>query len=373
MRRRPLSAPRPVFPAPEIRVDGSLADEAPAGGSVAARRGWLGRRAGRSSRDRDPLPRETLADPDVATPRVRRLFDPVRGWFRRLERKASCVISRRLFPWFPGIRLPYAVQLDRRLTVSEAEVRLPGLPAAFDGASVLLITDIHAGPFLSPACLTRTFRRLGGLAPDLILIGGDLATTRVGELIPTMNAFASLSAPLGVYGVLGNHDHYTEDPELLVSLVEKAGVRLLQNRAVALERDGGRLVLAGIDDLNSGASDLDAALAEADELRRPTGRSIPDGSKSNGAPVILLSHNPDVFFDAARRGVSLVLAGHTHGGQVRLPGLPVLVRMSRYRLDQGRYCFNGSELIVSRGLGASGLPLRIGCPPEAVRITLRHV
>ena len=115
------------------------------------------------------------------------------------------------------------------------------------------------------------------------------------------------------------------------------------------------MVVAGIDDLLMGRPDLDAALA-----------GVP-----RGVPVLLLSHNPDILFEAAAKGVDLVLAGHTHGGQMRVPGLPVLVRMSRFRLDEGRYRFDSTELVVSRGLGAVGLPLRVACPPEAVLLTLR--
>jgi len=88
-------------------------------------------------------------------------------------------------------------------------------------------------------------------------------------------------------------------------------------------------------------------------------------------PILLLSHNPDILFEASRRGVALVLSGHTHGGQIRIPGLPVLVRQSRYRLDEGRYETEGTELVVSRGLGVSGVPLRFACPPEAVFLRLR--
>jgi hypothetical protein len=87
--------------------------------------------------------------------------------------------------------------------------------------------------------------------------------------------------------------------------------------------------------------------------------------------VVLVSHNPDILFEASAKGVDLVLAGHTHGGQIRIPGLPVLVRMSRYRLDEGRYRHGATELVVSRGLGTVGLPVRIVCPPEAVLLTLR--
>jgi predicted MPP superfamily phosphohydrolase len=302
-----------------------------------------------------PPGREALGEPRGARPRHRRLFDPVRGWFRRLERHANLVLSYRVLPHVPFIDRPYAWQLDHHLTVAEAELPVRGLPEAFRGASLMLITDVHTGPFLSERALQRTFDRLMTLRPDAILLGGDLTTSHLADFESCRRAFASLRAPLGVFAVLGNHDHYTEDPPALEEMIERAGIRPLQNRAVALERAGDELILAGIDDLNAGRPDLDAALADADRLR--------DGDGSR-APVVLLSHNPDIFFEAARRGVSLVLAGHTHGGQIRIPGLPVLVRMSRYHLDQGRYAGDGAELVVTRGLGASGLPLRLGCPPE---------
>ncbi len=193
------------------------------------------------------------------------------------------------------------------------------------------------------------------LEPDLILLAGDFATVRLEEVEPTAPTYKTLAAPLGVYGVLGNHDHYTGQPEALMELLESSGVRFLQNRSVMLERGGGRLLLAGVDDLLCGEAQLESAL-----------QGRPDGAAS-----LLLSHNPDVFPEAVDRDVSLVLAGHTHGGQWRLPGLPVLVRMSRYRLDEGHYRAGNSQLVVSRGLGATGFPFRIGCPPEAVLLTLQ--
>jgi hypothetical protein len=306
-----------------------------------------------------PLGRHRLAAPHAAEPRARRWLDPATGWFRRLERWLSYALSRTVFPRLPGMSAPYAWQLDRALTVSEAEVALRGLPGPFAGLRMLLVTDVHSGPFLAPADLQRTFGRFQPLRPDVVLLGGDLATNTLAEVERCRQALAALRAPLGVFAVLGNHDHYTGDAAGLRRLLEQAGVQVLHNRAVRLVRGGAGILLAGIDDLNAGEPDLDAALAGA----------LPD---REGAPVVLLSHNPDVLFAAARRGVSLVLAGHTHGGQVRLPGLPVLVRMSRYRLDQGRYRFDRTELVVSRGLGVSGLPLRLACPPEVVLVTLRQ-
>jgi len=307
----------------------------------------------------DPrLGHEILPEAHLARPRPRLYFNPVTGWFRRFERAANQFLSHRVFSKVSWIDWPYAAQLDRRLTVSEAEIPIPSLPLPFDGVRVLLITDIHTGPFLRLSGLERTFDRLGSLGADMILLGGDLTTSRVDDFRMAAEAYARLSAPLGVYAVLGNHDHYTEDPALLRSLIEATGIDVLHNRSVVLERAGARLILAGIDDLNAGRPDLDAALAESGE--------------GSADPVVLLSHNPDVLFDASRRGVSLVLSGHTHGGQIRIPGLPVLVRMSRFCLDEGRYFTNGAELVVSRGLGASGFPLRLACSPEVVLVTLRR-
>jgi predicted MPP superfamily phosphohydrolase len=312
----------------------------------------------------DAIDHRPLAGPRPALPRRRRLFHPVTGWFRRFERSVEHLLSRHLYPRLPGLPRFYSALLERHLTLVEGSATLSALPHAFDGTRALLVTDIHVGPFLDPAALGRVFARLQAVRPDIILLGGDFTTARARELLPCLPAFRTLTAPLGVFAVLGNHDHYTREPARVRDLLSGCGITVLDNRALDIERAhsaGGapaRLRLAGIDDLHSGHPDLDAALAGAPEDR----------------PTILLSHNPDIVFAAARRGVALVLSGHTHGGQIRIPGLPVLVRMSRYRLDDGHYVVEGgTQVIVSRGLGVTGLPLRLACPPEAVLITLRGV
>ena len=303
----------------------------------------------------DEAHHEHLGPAATTTFRLRHLFNPARGWFRRTERGINKFLSHHIFPGIPGIALPYSRALERDLTVSEADIGLEHLDPGLTGLKVLLASDMHAGPFLAPDALERTFARLMTLEPDLILLAGDFATIRLEEVEPTLPAYELLDAPLGVFGVLGNHDHYTGRSEELVSILETTGIQFLQNRSVLLEQDGGRILLAGVDDLLCGEALLDEALR----------------GRHSGMPSLLLSHNPDVFPEAVNRDVSLVLAGHTHGGQWRLPGLPVLVRMSRYRLDEGRYQAGGSQLVVSRGLGATGFPIRIGCPPEAVLLTLR--
>ncbi len=308
--------------------------------------------------DPRPVAHRALGEPSRARPVARRHFDPADGWFRRIERETSRLLSRYVFPRVPGVTIPYGAILSRGLTASEVSVEIPGLGPGLAGTRTLFVTDLHAGPFLSARALRDALSRAAAERPDLILLGGDYASTRLAELEPHRETFRSLRAPLGVFAVLGNHDYYTEDGRRVAAYLADCGIRVLLNEAVRIERAGDALVLAGIDDLHCGKPGLDLAIEHGRRLEAE-------------APVVLLSHNPDVFFAAARRGVALVLSGHTHGGQVRLPGLPVLVRQSRYRLDEGRYRWNGSELVVSRGLGASGLPVRLFCPPEVVLLTLR--
>ncbi len=301
----------------------------------------------------DPPPRTPLSERGHAREDARRLFDPRRGWFRRLERRVSHALASRVFPRVQGLSGLYDRQLRSGLVLSETEVELASLPRALDGLRILFVSDIHAGPFVSVKTLVHTFRRLLTTEPDVILVGGDLVNATLEDFVGSREAFAELRAPMGVFAVLGNHDHYSRDADRLRDMIEDVGIRVLHNRSVALERREASLSRVGVDDLLVGRPNLDAALAGAD------------------APVLLLAHNPDVAFEAARRGVALMLSGHTHGGQIRVPGLPVLVRQSRYRLDEGRYRVGPMDLVVSRGLGAAGLPVRLGCPPEAVLIRLR--
>ena len=303
--------------------------------------------------------RRTLDPPKVAVsdhPRPR--FNPKSGWFRRIERGASLFLSREVWSRIPGGSRPYSAILERFLTVAEAEIPIANLPAPFDGARLLFLSDVHAGPFLSRSALARVFARLATLQPDVVIHGGDMATSNVHEIRHHEDAVARLTGPLGTFAVFGNHDHYTRDIEGIGRFFESCGVRILNNDAIAVSRAGAHIALAGIDDWNTGMPDLDLAMVRSDEV-------------APGAPIVLISHNPDASLEAAARGVALTLSGHTHGGQVRIPGRPVLVRMSRFRLDEGRFEHHGVHIVVSRGLGVSGLPLRIACSPEAVLVTLR--
>ncbi len=236
-----------------------------------------------------------------------------------------------------------------RLTVTTHTIELPRLPAAFDGLSIAFLTDFHAGDTASIDFIEHAIARTNALKPDLILLGGDYITKGTRYLPSTREILRELRAPLGVYGVLGNHD-YWDDPDRVRSMLAKAGIADVTNSGRWIMREGSRLRIAGVADLWEGNPNLHAALAgvEQDET------------------AILLAHNPDYAMGLADPRVGLVLSGHTHGGQIRLPKVGALVTNSKYGQHHvsGLIPFESFQLYVSRGLGTVVIPMRLNCPPE---------
>jgi len=247
----------------------------------------------------------------------------------------------------------------RRLVVHEETLVLPGWSAALDGLRVAALSDLHVGnPYMNTARLRQIVARTNALAPDLIVLLGDFVTIRdSGHYIePELIApeLAALHARLGVFAVLGNHEPGRVGLRMRAAL-ERAGIPVLDQRCVLLP---GPLALAGVADVLTRDEDPAEALA---------------GCPDHAAPILLLTHNPDVFPEIDRR-VSLTLAGHTHGGQVRLPLLGPIIVPSRYgrRYAAGHIVENGRHLFVTTGAGSAHLPLRFGVPPEIALLTLRN-
>ena len=185
--------------------------------------------------------------------------------------------------------------------------------------------------------------------PDLVAITGDIVEGWLDDLDGFLPALGVLSAaPLGAWFCFGNHDYFTGATDEIRTRLASVGITTLRNETRAL---AGGVRVGGIDDRTLGAPDWDALVA-------------------GGAPHLLLAHHPDDFYEAERRGVALVLAGHTHGGQIRLPNGPPIIRQSRFHLDEGLYAYRDALLVVTRGLGAVGLPWRTGAGPEAVLLTI---
>jgi predicted MPP superfamily phosphohydrolase len=269
------------------------------------------------------------------------------------ERALDRLASRYIYPHIAGIWSPYSWQLPRRFALAEIALSPKRWPQSLPRLRVLLLSDIHTGPFLKAEVLAATITEVMALRPDVVFVAGDIVTARPGEVDEFLGALAHLSeAPLGAWFCLGNHDHFSGEPEEVQKRLESIGISTLRNRTVTLTHGEGRLVLGGIDDLILGTPDWDDVFSE------------------NGAPHVLLAHNPDLFYQAEAKGIPLVLSGHTHGGQIRFRSGPPIVRHSVYSLDEGAYSYGSSIIVVSRGLGAVGLPWRYGADPEAVWIEI---
>ena len=285
--------------------------------------------------------------------RERRWLNPNRGPLKILERNLDLIVSRFLYPRLGHLWSPYSRLLERRFGVADIEVSPTGWPVGGARLRVLLISDIHTGIFLKPDALAAIVTSLMALQPDLVAVAGDLVTGHVSEIDPFLEALAPLArAPLGAWACFGNHDYFGGNPELLGQSLERIGLQMLTNQSVKVTHGAGQLVLGGIDDLVMGRPDWTALATR------------------HGTPHLVLAHNPDHFYVAAAHDVPLVLSGHTHGGQIRFPNGPPIIRQSRFCLDEGAYAFRSSLLIVSRGLGSVGLPWRWGADPEAVLIEI---
>jgi predicted MPP superfamily phosphohydrolase len=236
-------------------------------------------------------------------------------------------------------------------TVRHARIAVAGWPAGAKPLRIVLISDIHVGgPDMPPSRLRTIVRQINDIAPDLVLIAGDFITdkrlaTRHYSMNDAIAPLAGLRPRLAKIAVMGNHDHW-RDAAAAHRALARAGIRVLDNQAVEVAPIG----VAGLDDPFTHHDDLPATLAA---LRRLHG------------PKLLLSHSPDPF-PALPADIVLMLAGHTHCGQVSLPWIGPLKTMSRYgrRYACGVVREGGKTLIVTAGLGTSGVPLRLGAVPD---------
>jgi len=306
-----------------------------------------------AAEDRSTLKTRRLAPPRRMTGTERRRMNPNRGLIKLAERYADIFVSRFIYPLVGTVWNPYSWLLERRFSVAETELAPSGWPIGAAPLRVLLVTDIHAGIFLRPETLWRIALALMGLKPDLVVIGGDLVTGHVSEATRYLETLAAFcDAPLGAWFCFGNHDYFGGDPAELRDNLAAVGIHTLKNESVVLEHRGAPIIFGGIDDRLMGRPDWQQLIS------------------SQGPPHLLMAHNPDHFYEAEAHGVPLTLSGHTHGGQIRLPNGPALIRQSLYCLDEGLYAYRSSLLLVSRGLGSIALPFRWGADPEAVLLEI---
>ena len=262
----------------------------------------------------------------------------------------------------------YSGEVERHwIDVAERNIALRGLSVEFDGMRIVQLSDIHMDSFTEPFFLRRVIERVNLLKPDAVFLTGDFVTSgswsnsiaheaawECSEILKGLNCKS-------IYAVLGNHD--VKVGTVVEAALRSSNISILRNSFLPIERGSGRMWLAGLDDPLAGQPDLDAAVPESIRNVR-------------NEPVVLLCHAPDyairVRSHAAGQAVDLMLSGHTHGGQIRLPliGALVLPPMGQ-RFVEGWFQLGSMGLYVNRGIGTIGVPFRLDCPPELTLFTLR--
>jgi predicted MPP superfamily phosphohydrolase len=263
----------------------------------------------------------------------------------------------------------YAGEFERHwLEVVYQDISIKGLSPAFDGLKIAQLSDIHLDEFTEPFLLREAIDRINRACPDYVFLTGDFVTADVLPKHLSISAARHCGQLLSGlqckerYAVFGNHDARAGELEVADALGE-ANIVFLRNMHVPLERNGGRVWLAGIDDPVCGLPDPGAAIPESI-------RHIPN------EPVILMCHAPD-YIDRLRahptgQAISLVLSGHTHGGQICLPFVgPLHLPTGGRKYVEGLFKVGSMQLYVNRGIGTVGVPFRFDCRPEITVFTLR--
>jgi uncharacterized protein len=299
---------------------------------------------------------------------------------------------------FPFLAATYGFAAGRlRYTVERVDVPIANLPPELDGLRIAQLSDIHIGNYMPPREIARAVAMANELKPDLSAVTGDFVSSEGDPLEACIGELAKLRAPLGVWGCNGNHEIYAGVEDEAEKLFQEKGMTLLRARNQILEHNGARFNLIGVDyqrDHMVSGERTGPMLAEIEHLVR---RDMPN---------ILLSHNPNSFPRAAELGIELSLAGHTHGGQVKVeivdhnitparlisPFVAGLYKLAMFQTPKSKNAANGGSspadanathasngngtqkaaLYVNRGLGTFGFPVRLGVPPEITLLTLRR-
>jgi predicted MPP superfamily phosphohydrolase len=247
-----------------------------------------------------------------------------------------------------------AFTLRQQPKVYYVNVALEQLPEALDGFTICQLSDLHRGNMVTESYIHHAAKMAMALNPQLIVVTGDFVSTSAHYGASVAEALKELSAPCGVYGVLGNHDHWTKKVEDVAGPLEAVGVKMLTNKAVPLDTKGQRWWLAGVDDMWSAKPDIELALhgVAASEF------------------IVLLSHCPDFADIAANHGVDLQLSGHSHGGQVAFWYFTHKVLPKKDPMGLKKVGDTPMFVYTNIGLGAVTMPLRIQRPPEITLLTL---
>ncbi len=305
---------------------------------------WACRKARQSTKGRVAAASSSVADP----------VSPGRRHF--LEQTAVLISAT------PFVVAGYGL-LHSRLDVEVVRPRIPlaRLPKAFDGFRIAQLSDIHISPFTTADYIHRCVSITNELKPDLIALTGDYIAWDTGQQGEVVRTLAGLRAPFGVFGCLGNHEEESGTEESITGLFMAQGIHILRQARAPIVLGGETLNLIGIDEPHGRTEaewrrDVHRKLQQIKELMMPETVNI------------LLSHGdfPHMFDRVAELGIDLMLAGHTHGGQLSLDFVHRGLNLSHliYDYNSGWYAKNGAQLYVNRGIGTTGFPIRLGARPE---------
>jgi uncharacterized protein len=309
----------------------------------------------------------------VLRKRANGLSDPLHDPQRRSFLRAATYAAGGL----PLAGALYGFAVERfDFAVFRVDVPIAGLPPGLDGLRILQLSDIHASNYMPIAQVRRIVDKAQQLACDIIMITGDLLTGRGDPLAACVAELGRLRAPLGAWGCNGNHEIYTDTEDEAALLFRQHGMTMLRQENAQLAWRGAKFNLIGVDYQRQHwfRSQSPPMLAGVEALVR------------QDMPNLLLSHNPNAFRRATELGIDLMLAGHTHGGQVQVEILDHRISPARfitkyiagfYQLPltgdaAATFSRRHASLYVSRGLGTIGTPLRLGVPPEITLLTLRR-
>ena len=251
----------------------------------------------------------------------------------------------------------YSWLIEPRLVgIKKITISSPDIPLGFDGCRIVFVSDIHHGPWFGIGRLRSVVEKINSLKPDLVLLGGDYSHRSDSYIGPAFETLAGIKAPLGVYGVMGNHDHW-ESKILTLQGMHKAGIGSCDNRSYLVYRGGHRIIIGGVGDLWTDCQRVDSTVRYARDEDF----------------CILLSHNPDFMETLEDSRIDLVLSGHTHAGQISFFGLASPVLPSEYgqKYRYGLHLKNRTLYYITSGVGTITPPIRFSAPPEIVLLTLK--
>jgi uncharacterized protein len=252
--------------------------------------------------------------------------------------------------------LGYATRIETlRVVTEECRIRIPKLPTSFEGYRIALFSDIHLYPFTPLRVVQAAVRLANAFQPDLVILPGDFVWRSLEAVFDLAPVLSQLNPAHGIFAVLGNHDHQ-KGPEVIANALIRAGIQVLRNEGVTIQRGRDAIYLAGIDSACGG---------------NPLPMAAFDKRRGELTSIVAL-HEPD-YIQTLVPGfpVDLQLSGHSHGGQVRLPMIgPLILPPMGEIYSMGLYSVGNAQLYTTRGIGTIHVNARFNCPPEVTAITL---